>query len=386
MRDLPLFTRIAKELAHKREHSLLRVTPHSLAKGVIDFSSNSYCSLHTCGEIHAEALMLCDGDVAGNGSSRLIGVQSSMFTSLENELADWKHTEAALVFTGGYQTNCGIISALCTRDTVVFSDRLNHASIVDGIKLGGAHVQRYHHVDMSDLKNRLASCTAQEKIIITDTIFSMDGDAAPLADLCSLSHEFGALLMVDEAHATGVFGATLSGFVEACNCEDGVDIRMGTLSKALGGLGGFFCGTVLMREFLVNNARSLIYATALPSVVLAWNLAAIRYLRNHTALGRLLLEKSNAFKVSLEEAGFSTLNTISPIIPARMISDENAMKASAFLLSHNIRVPAIRPPTVPAGTARLRFSLQANTTQSDCDRALAALKAFVAQSRDRCDE
>jgi 8-amino-7-oxononanoate synthase len=298
-------------------------------------------------------------------ASRIVETRSPLHETLEAELAEWKRTRCALVFNSGYAANLGMIGALCTRQTEVFCDRLNHASIVDGIRLAGATLTRYRHCDMFDLKTRLAASRKTERLIVTDSVFSMDGDIAPLADICELAKRFGCMVMVDEAHATGVFGKILSGLVEECGVESGVDVVMGTLSKAVAGLGGFFAGSSLLRDCFVNKARSLIYSTGLPQSVLAHDLAAIRHIRRHPEAGRMLLAKAQRMRDAIRSIGFNTLNTSTQIIPCLVKSDSEAVELSAFLLSRGIKAPAIRPPTVPAGTSRIRFSLCSGHTEGD---------------------
>ena len=187
-----------------------------------------------------------------------------MYDELESEIASWENTESALVFNSGYVANLGIITSLCNRDTEIFSDKLNHASIIDGIQLSGGIMTRYLHCNLADLEKKLAASTRKDKIIVTDTVFSMDGDCAPLADICELAAKYRCMVMVDEAHATGIFGKTGSGLVEQCGLEKSVDIRMGTLSKSIAGLGGYFAGSQMLRDYFVNTSRSLIYSTGLP--------------------------------------------------------------------------------------------------------------------------
>ncbi|MBD3346761.1 MAG: aminotransferase class I/II-fold pyridoxal phosphate-dependent enzyme, partial [Chitinivibrionales bacterium] len=277
MRMNPLYKRIESSLKGRRENELFRMTASPGQRALIDLSTNSYLNLHENSTVSKEASLLCSNRYSGNIASRLITTRSVLYEELEKEIADWKQTESALVFNSGYAANVGILQALCTRDTEVFCDRLNHASLIDGILLSRAKLNRYHHCNMDDLTRRLKESDSAEKLIVTDTVFSMDGDRAPLEQICELARKYSAIVMVDEAHATGVFGKTLSGLVEETGVHEGVDIRMGTLSKAVAGLGGFFAGTRVLRDYFVNHARSLIYSTALPHSILAHNLAAIRY-------------------------------------------------------------------------------------------------------------
>ena len=376
MNDLPIYKRITAELEKRKKENLFR-TPGSSGKGVrIDLSTNSYLALHDHPEVAEEARKLTDGCFSGNLASRLIETRSPLYQALESELAGWKKAEAALVFNSGYAANLGIIQSLCGRDTEVFSDRLNHASIIDGIRLSGAALSRYAHCDMRDLKKRLGASKKNEKLIVTDSVFSMDGDTAPLADICDLAKQYKCLVMVDEAHATGVFGKTLCGYAEECRVENNVDVFMGTLSKAAAGLGGFFVGRTVLKECFINKARSLIYSTALPQPVLAQDLAAVRYIRSHPEMGRKLLEKAQIFREGIKALGFDTLNSTTQIVPCIVKSDNEALELSAFLLRRGIKAPAIRPPTVPAGTARIRFSIHLGCSADDLAFVVGQLKEW----------
>jgi 8-amino-7-oxononanoate synthase len=373
MKRPAVLDRIERDLGGRKARGLFRTTAAEAPDASQDLSTNSYLSLHVNDEVTGAARALCPEDRSGNLASRLVATRSGLYEELERELADWKRCEASLVFNAGYAANVGIIQALCGRDTAVFSDRLNHASIIDGIRLSGARMHRYRHRDMDDLARKLRGSTSREKLIVTDTVFSMDGDRAPLADICDLAEEQGALVMVDEAHATGVFGGTLSGLVEEENLGARVAVRVGTLSKSIAGLGGFFAGTRRLRDFLVNHARSLIYSTALPPSVLAYDLAAVRYIRSHPSLGAEVLDLAAGFRGALGELGYDTLGSTTQIVPCLAGDEASAQAMAAELSRHGIAVPPVRPPTVPAGTARLRFSIHAGVAQSTLDRVVGIL-------------
>lgn len=334
-----------------------RSIPQFTADQVIDLSTNSYLSLHCNATVLENAKALTMEQFHGNLASRLVSEKSPHFSVLENEIAEWKQTSCALLFNSGYAANVGILQALCTRDTEVFCDRLNHASIYDGISLSGAKLNRYRHNDMKDLETRLKSSCSREKLIVTDTVFSMDGDRAPLADICSLAAKYDCLTMVDEAHASGIFGNNASGLSEEDGVHESIDIRMGTLSKSIAGMGGYCAVSSEFRDFFVNFCRSFIYSTALPQPVLAHNISAIRFIRANPSLGKQLLSIAGLFRDGLHELGFSTLNSTTQIVPCLMDNEENALNLSTFLRTKGIIAPAIRPPTVPNGTARLRFSI-----------------------------
>jgi 8-amino-7-oxononanoate synthase len=361
MNNSPIHNRITNDLETRRRDGLFRnVASYSMTTTpVIDCSTNSYLGLHTNEEIAHAALLLAANKMSGNLASRLIAENSDLYRQLELEIADWEQTETALVFTSGYAANVGLIQALCTRSTEVFADRLNHASLYDGIRLSGCKLTRYHHCDMIDLQRRLQTSKASEKLIITDTVFSMDGDCAPLCDIAELARSHNAMVMVDEAHATGMFGKNGSGLVEASGTADAIDIRMGTLSKAIAGFGGYVAVSAALRDYIVNFSRSFIYSTGLPHPVLAHNLAAIRYLRAHPGLGTAVVRSAALMREALEGIGFSTRPGTTQIIPCYTGNEQEAVALSSYLKDRTILVPAIRPPTIPKGTARLRFSWSA---------------------------
>lgn len=370
--------RIDRFLDERSRDGLFRCLP-GVRTPVLDLSNNSYLGLEHESSIQSKALAGIDRHLEGNLASRLVSERSELYHHLENELASWKHSESALVFNSGYAANLGILQALCTRDTEIYCDRLNHASILDGIKLSGAKLIRYRHCDMNDLERKLQHASKPERLIVTDTVFSMDGDIAPLDEIVSLAERFGCMTMVDEAHGAGLFGDNRSGVVEMMNLEGRVAIRVGTLSKSLAGLGGFFAGSSRIRDYLVNGARSLIYSTALPRSVLAWNIAALDYVRDNPERASSVLQRAHTLRTGLQALGFSTGNSCSQIVPCIVGSPEAACSLSSFLLEQGVLAPAIRPPTVPSGTARVRFSINAAVTPSDIDRILSLLPLWRSQ-------
>lgn len=374
----PLHDRIRQSLEVRKSGGLLRVIPDPLPQHhhLADFSTNSYCALQNNLDVADAAKQLAHGSLSGNLASRLIAETSPLAGALEAELAAWKHAESALLFNSGYAANTGVLQALCTRDTEVFCDRLNHASIIDGITLAGAKLNRYRHGDMADLRTKLQISCAREKIIVTDTVFSMDGDRAPLADICELAAAHQCFVMVDEAHATGVFGASGSGLVEALGVADAIDICVGTLSKAVAGLGGFFAGSRLLRDFFVNNARSLIYSTALPHSAIAFDLASVCFLRAHPEFGSKLLIKAQEFRSRLRELGYDTMQSTTQIVPCMVGNENTAMELSSFLCDRGIIAPAIRPPTVPKNSSRIRFSVHLGLSSGDEAKLYGTLKEW----------
>lgn len=353
----PLLEKITEYVAKRKSDFLFRELPPCGSDFRIDMSSNSYLALQNSPAVKKDAAELTGDLLSGNLASRLIAQTSPLYQQLELELADWKNTESALVFNSGYAANTGILQALCGRHTDIFCDKLNHASIIDGCRLSGARLVRYSHNDMNDLERLLNKSTSAEKVIVTDTVFSMDGDRAPLEEICGLGEKHGCVVMVDEAHATGIFGAGGSGIVEESGTGERVHIRVGTLSKAVSGLGGFFAGSREIKSFLVNSARSLIYSTGLPHSVLAYDLAAVRHIRSCSHLGKSLLELADRFRLELTEAGFNCMNSSTQIVPVRMNSSQEAIALSSHLKTQNVFAPAIRPPTVPKGAERIRFSV-----------------------------
>jgi len=367
MNDTPIYDRIEREICQRKDQAMLRSIRPARSETLIDLSTNSYLALHCEPQVIALARVLTVDGLGGNLASRLVSEHSQLFSTLESEIASWEKTESALVFTSGYMANVGIIQALCTRDTEVFCDRLNHASIYDGIALSRCKLVRYRHNDMSDLQSRLETSRAEEKLIVTDTIFSMDGDRAPLEDIAALARKYHCMVMVDEAHATGIFGRDGSGLVEATGTADAIDIRMGTLSKALAGLGGYFAGSEQLREYFVNFSRSLIYSTGLPHATLAFTIAAIRFIRQNQGIGAALLDKAAHLRKRIQDTGFSTLDSTSQIIPCIVRSTGEALELSAYLRTQGINAPAIRPPTVPEGVSRIRVSCHRGLSVQDED-------------------
>jgi 8-amino-7-oxononanoate synthase len=377
MNASPIYDRINKELTERKSHNLFRQIPAvTPADGVIDCSTNSYLSLQFKPEIQQEAQRLSGGVQSGNLASRIVAQYSPLFDTLEAEIASWKHTETALVFNSGYATNCGIIQGLCTRDTEVFSDRLNHASIYDGIKLAGCKLTRYKHNDMRDLEVKCSSSSSREKIIITDSVFSMDGDCAPLADIVTIAKKYNCMTMIDEAHAAGILGPHCGGLADKLGISLEIDIVMGTLSKALAGCGGYVAVSSPLRDYFVNNCRSLIYSTALPHTVLAHNLAALRYVRSHTAMGSALFAMAEEFRWRVKSDYFSTGCSVTQIVPVITGDETRALALRSYLKKNGIIAPAIRPPTVPAGTSRIRISLHGGLSRTDLEKVITVLNGW----------
>jgi 8-amino-7-oxononanoate synthase len=269
--------------------------------------------------------------------------------------------------------NVGVLSALCGREDIILSDKLNHASIVDGALLSRAELRRYPHNDVAALEDMLSKAHGfRRRLIVTDAVFSMDGDIAPLKDLAQLAREYNAWLMVDEAHAFGVFGPDGAGLVAELGLGHEVDIQMGTLSKAAGSFGAYVAGPRELIDHLINNARSFIYSTAMPPAVAAASRVALRIIREEPELRVRLRQNADRLRAELQGLGFNTLQSLSPIIPVVVGETPEALDLSQRLLERGIFVSAIRPPTVPKGTARLRVTVTAAHTEEDIARCVEA--------------
>ena len=312
----------------------------------------------------------------GAGASRLISGSLAMHRDLEARLARFKHTDAAVLFPTGYHANVGAITTLVGRGDAVFSDSLNHASIIDGCRLSGAVVHVYPHADVRVLADLLAEHSARRRLVVTDSVFSMDGDHAPLREIAAVAAANDAMLMVDEAHATGVEGPNGAGLVEALGLGTSVTVQMGTLGKALGSAGAFVAGSRALVELLVNRARSLIYTTALPPPVVAAVDAALDVVEREPERRARLATISAALRARLRELGFEIPSGQGPIVPVIAGSSERALAWSRGLLERGVFVQAIRPPTVPDGTARLRVTLMATHTDDDLAHAVAAFASL----------
>lgn len=311
-----------------------------------------------------------------SGASRLVSGTMELHEQLEATLADFKHSESALLFNSGYAANTGIISAIVGRGDVIFSDRLNHASIIDGALLSGARLVRYPHNDSAALEKLLEKQRGAGRcLIVTDGVFSMDGDLAPLRQLADLAGRFQALLMVDDAHGCGVLGREGRGSAELLGVLDAVDIHVGTFGKAFGSFGAYAALSLELRELLINRARSLIFSTSLPPAVLGSTLAALAIVRSDE--GRAFREKLHAntalFRQALQQHGFTTGDSTTQIVPIMTGGAEVTMEFSERMLSEGIFVQGIRPPTVPAGACRLRCTVMATHSADDLLRAVECL-------------
>jgi 8-amino-7-oxononanoate synthase len=369
---------IEEQLAQLRaEHAerRTRVYPSAGGKIVLDgreflnFSCNDYLGLSKHPRVIAAAKKTLDEYGAGATASRLVTGTLPVHEELEQRLASFKGYPAALVLGSGFLTNAGVIPSLVGREDTVFADKLVHASVIDAITLSRATLARFRHNDVQHLEELLNKNAAGRRLVVTESVFSMDGDLAPLPEIAAAASRCGAMLMIDEAHATGVFGPSGSGLIRKHRLESSVNVSMGTLSKAMGSYGGFVACSSPMRELFVNRARALIYTTALPPSVVASSVAALEVLQAAPEIGLELLRRAESFRKALKQAGLDTLQSASQIIPIIVGENAKALALAERLRASGILAVAIRPPTVPQGSARLRLSITLDHTESDLARA-----------------
>jgi 8-amino-7-oxononanoate synthase len=338
--------------------------------------SNNYLGLATHPSLADAAAEAAREYGTGATASRLVSGNLEPHRELESALASLKRTEAALVFSSGYAANVGTIAALVDERDAVFSDSLNHASIIDGCRLSGADVHVYKHANPNDLREKYEDADARRKLVVTDTVFSMDGDVAPLSDLADATqHDSDGFLMVDEAHATGVVGPEGTGVVGAAGLTDAVDVQVGTLSKALGSQGGFVACDDGTRSLLVNESRSFVYSTGLSPVDAAVSREAVSVVRNDEGdrLRENLGENVELLRERIEDAGYEVYGD-THILPVVVGGAQEALRVAESLRDAGIFAPAIRPPTVPEGTSRIRVSLTAAHTRDDARRVARAFE------------
>lgn len=343
---------------------------------VLNFCSNNYLGLAGDPRLKEAAIENIKEEGFGSGASRLVCGNMPAHERLEQAIARFEGTQDCLLFSSGYMANVGIISSVFGRDDIIFSDRLNHASILDGIFLSQARFKRYPHKDTAALEKMLKSAAGFKKRgIITDSVFSMDGDVAPLEEIVRLAQAYGCILMIDEAHALGVMGKGGRGLAEHFAVEDQVDIRMGTLSKAAGSFGAYCCGSKALISFLVNKARSFIYTTGMPPSVAAASMRAIEIIGQDFSLRERLWQNTRYLREEIVRLGFNTMDSQTPIIPIFLGRSELAVEFSRRLFEQNVWVSAIRPPTVPPQTARLRLTVMATHTREDLDFLIKGLQS-----------
>jgi 8-amino-7-oxononanoate synthase len=384
-----LNTYFDRELDRLREQGLfreLRMLPQVGGKisvngrEFLNFSSNDYLNLSNHHEVKAAAVEATKRFGCSATASRLMSGHLELHEALEVDLARMVGSEAVLVFGSGFLVNIGVLTAIAGRDDEIYADRLNHASLIDGMLLSGAKWHRYRHKDMDHLENLLKKSQSRGQcIIVTDSIFSMDGDIAPLKELAELSNRYGAMLVVDEAHAIGVMGEKGGGVCRIPGNEINADmVVIGTLSKSLGGYGGFVACSRSMRSFLINRARSFIFSTGLPPGCLGSGRKAVSLVESTPKLGRQLLSRVQKFREFLITEGFTLSELESQILPIHVGDNRDALDLASSLWQKNLMVTAIRPPTVPAGTTRLRVSV--TLAHSNDDLQFAA-KEFAETAR-----
>ena len=340
----------------------------------ISFCSNNYLDIANNSNITDAVIDAVRKYGWGAGASRLISGNMTLHRQLENEIAQFKGTEDAIVFPTGFMANAGTIPSIVGNGDLIISDRLNHASIVEGCKLSSATFRIYPHCDMLRLERVLKKAKGFRRIlIVTDSVFSMDGDIAPLKEIFSIAEECNAMVMVDEAHAIGVFGKNGRGVLESLDLESKADIIMGTLSKAVGGIGGFVCGSHDLINYLRNKAKSFIYTTALPPAVCAASIAGLRLIKNRGELRTSLWENINYIRKRLNEKKINCGNSHGPIIPIIISDTEKTNNVAQVLFENGILAPAIRPPTVPRGSSRIRVTIMSSHTKRDIDKFIKIL-------------
>jgi len=372
-------------LQHLAAHSLLRqLRPLGSATGpavtiggrtVILLASNDYLGLTTHPEVVQAAIRATEEYGTGAGASRLVCGTLPPHEQLETALAAFKRTPAALAFGSGYQANLGIIPALIGKGGLILADRLSHASLIDGCRLSGADFRVYRHKDLDHLESLLKRRTANRPVVIvTDGLFSMDGDLAPLPELTALATRFGAMLYVDDAHGTGVMGASGRGTLEHFGVEHQIPFHMGTLGKALGSSGAYLAGSADLIQYLINTCKPFMFTTAPPPSAAAAATAALAVIQNDPARLARLWENRERLYTGLRRIGFRLTETVSPILPILVGQAETALTFAEHLLAQGVYAPAIRPPTVPEATSRIRVTVTSEHTAAQLDAALAAFE------------
>jgi glycine C-acetyltransferase len=348
-----------------------RATTSFDGTSVVNLSSNNYLGLTTHPHLREKAIAAIEEYGAGSGSVRTIAGTMRLHMELEERLAAFKKTEAVVVFQSGFAANAGTVSAILGRDDVIVSDELNHASIIDGARLSRAAIKVFPHRDVDAARKILRDLPpAQKKLVITDGVFSMDGDLGPVADLAAVAEEYGAIMMVDDAHASGVFGRNGCGTIDHFNAHGHVDIQVGTLSKAMGALGGYVAGTRALIDFLYHRARPFLFSTSHPPAVAAACIAALDVLETEPQLIERLWDNTRFFKEGLAALGFNTGLSESPITPVIAGDGALAMKLSDRLFEEGVFAQGIAFPTVARDKARVRTIVTATHTREELQFAL----------------
>ena len=355
-------------------------------KSVVSFCSNDYLGLANHPNVIEALKRGAEQYGVGSGAAHLINGHSRAHHALEEELAEFTGRPRALLFSTGYMANLGVAMALVKRGDSVFEDRLNHASLLDAGRLCGARFSRYHHVDPVDLRKKLTQRSTDAKLILTDGVFSMDGDLAPLPELSRLASQHDAWLMADDAHGLGVLGESGGGSLEyyALNAND-VPILMGTLGKAIGTFGAFVAGDEDIIETLIQVARTYIYTTAIPSAIAEATRASLRIVKQETWRREYLASLIKRFRDHAGQLDLPLVESVTPIQPILLGESQRAAKLSDALLEHGLLITAIRPPTVPEHTARLRITLSARHTEEHVDKLLDTLARNLSDLGDRSE-
>ena len=344
-------------------------------RSVVNLSSNNYLGLTTHPKLKQRAIEAIERYGVGTGSVRPIAGTMDLHEELERRLAAFKQTEATVVFQSGFTANAGTVSSILTREDVVVSDELNHASIIDGCRLSRATIKVFAHRDVGAARKILRGLpAAQRKLLITDGVFSMDGDLGPVKALCEIAEESGAIMMVDDAHASGVFGRNGRGTVDHFGVHGRVQIQVGTLSKAIGTLGGYVAGSRTLIDYLRQRARPFIFSTSIPPAVVAASIAAVEVLLEEPAIIDRLWENTRFFKDGLRAIGFNTGASESPITPIIVGESELAQRFSAQLFEEGVFAQGMGFPIVPKGKARLRTIVTAAHTKDELRYAIETLK------------
>lgn len=348
---------------------------------LINFTSNNYLGLSTDPRVIAGAISATREYGASVSAARLLCGSTPLHEELERRLAALKGREACLLYSAGYLANIGVLAALAAEGDVIFSDELNHASIIDGCRLSRADSRIYRHCNLTDLEEQLVTTDANRRIIVTETVFSMDGDIAPLPALLDLAERYDAVVMIDEAHATGVLGVKGSGAlshfgIELSNTSVPIVI-VGTLSKAIGSIGGFVAADEAIIAYLVNRSRAFIFNTALPPSAVGAALASLDIIEAENELQSHLQKLAERLRSGLEAKGYSTAPSETQIVPMMLGEAEKALAMEQELREKGVLARAIRPPTVPPGGSRIRFNLSANHQEADVDQAVSAIRSAM---------
>lgn len=382
------FSDLDDALAQRKAASLYRQrrllesaqAPEVVVDGLqyLAFCSNDYLGLANHPDVIRALQQAANEFGVGGGASHLVNGHSLMHHQLEEALAEFTGRPRALLFSTGYMANIGAVNALIEKPDAVFQDRLNHASLLDAGLLSGARFQRYLHNDADSLNTRLTRSDARRKLVITDGVFSMDGDAADLPALCQVARQHDAWVMVDDAHGFGCLGQGGRGLVDQCGLGiDDVQVLVGTLGKGFGTAGAFVAGSETLIETLIQYARSYIYTTSMPPAVAAATLKSLQLLRDESWRREKLQQLIKQFRTGCQQLGLELMDSITPIQPIVIGESDRAMAISAALEQQGIFISAIRPPTVPQGSARLRVTLSASHTEQQVDRLLVALERAI---------